>query len=41
MLSEANAEYIIEKNRHDLVTLPRNEKEVLSLMMEEHLSKLF
>ena len=41
MLSEKDAEYIAEKNRRDLVALTWSEKEALSLIMEEHLSKLF
>ena len=41
MLSEADAQYIAEENRPDLVALTWKEKEVLSLVMEKHLSKIF
>lgn len=41
MLSEADARYMAEENRPDLVALTWKEKEVLSLVMEKHLSKVF
>ncbi|KAL9121804.1 MAG: hypothetical protein Q9187_001641 [Circinaria calcarea] len=41
MLSEADAQYIAEENRPDLVALTWKEKEVLSLIMEKYLSKVF